>query len=125
MFVQELRPVDSSDEADVLTVEHWQWDWQHMCDVHWPFRVLRKSQETEKKRRWYSCSSGEFLDVLSDYSDVSMRKDSTCSEYCLSFIEAVSQRAKPCREMLAFLSGNVITLNSTVVVLLSMVCKNL
>ncbi|RCN31563.1 hypothetical protein ANCCAN_22649 [Ancylostoma caninum] len=38
----ELRPVDSNDEADVLTVEHWQWDWQHMCDVHWPFRVLRK-----------------------------------------------------------------------------------
>ncbi|KIH63618.1 Protein-tyrosine phosphatase [Ancylostoma duodenale] len=38
----ELRPVDSNDETDVLTVEHWQWDWQHMCDVHWPFRVLRK-----------------------------------------------------------------------------------
>ncbi|KAK6747202.1 hypothetical protein RB195_000427 [Necator americanus] len=40
----ELQPIDSNDRSDVLTVEHWQWDWQHMCDVHWPFRVLRKAR---------------------------------------------------------------------------------
>ncbi|CAJ0602440.1 unnamed protein product [Cylicocyclus nassatus] len=40
----ELRPINSDNEADVHTVEHWQWDWQQMSDVHWPFRVLRKAR---------------------------------------------------------------------------------
>lgn len=40
----EVKPADSNDESDVLVVEHWQWDWQHMSDVHWPFRVLRKAR---------------------------------------------------------------------------------
>lgn len=30
------------DDDDELTVEHWQWDWQYLGDVYWPFRVLRK-----------------------------------------------------------------------------------
>ncbi|PIO70134.1 Protein-tyrosine phosphatase, partial [Teladorsagia circumcincta] len=38
----EVQPVDSNNDADILHVEHWQWDWQNMYDVHWPFRVLRK-----------------------------------------------------------------------------------
>ncbi|VDL67239.1 unnamed protein product, partial [Nippostrongylus brasiliensis] len=29
----EVQPADSTDAADVLLVEHWQWDWQQMCDV--------------------------------------------------------------------------------------------
>ncbi|KAE9420976.1 hypothetical protein Angca_002156 [Angiostrongylus cantonensis] len=40
----EVQSVDNSDESAILTVEHWQWDWQQMCDVHWPFRVLRKAR---------------------------------------------------------------------------------
>ncbi|KAK6050601.1 Protein-tyrosine phosphatase, partial [Cooperia oncophora] len=40
----EVVPVDNDNPADVLHVEHWQWDWQNMCDVHWPFRVLRKAR---------------------------------------------------------------------------------
>lgn len=43
----EIRPVNNNDESDLLTVEHWQWDWQQMCDVHWPFRVLRKARLQE------------------------------------------------------------------------------
>jgi len=30
------------EEEETLIVEHWQWDWQFLRDVHWPFRVLRK-----------------------------------------------------------------------------------
>ncbi|KAK5985327.1 Tyrosine-protein phosphatase domain-containing protein [Trichostrongylus colubriformis] len=40
----EVQPADSNNDADILHVEHWQWDWQNMCDVHWPFRVLRKAR---------------------------------------------------------------------------------
>ncbi|KJH43581.1 Protein-tyrosine phosphatase [Dictyocaulus viviparus] len=40
----QVQPVNSNNESDQLTVEHWQWDWQQMCDVHWPFRVLRKAR---------------------------------------------------------------------------------
>ncbi|KAJ1372461.1 PTPc, variant 3 [Parelaphostrongylus tenuis] len=43
----EVQPVKNSDESHILTVEHWQWDWQQMCDVHWPFRVLRKARLQE------------------------------------------------------------------------------
>lgn len=28
-----------------LFLEHWQWDWQYLGDVHWPFRVLRKARQ--------------------------------------------------------------------------------
>ncbi|VDO29375.1 unnamed protein product [Haemonchus placei] len=42
--LQEVHPVDKESDADVLHVEHWQWDWQNMSDVHWPFRVLRKAR---------------------------------------------------------------------------------
>uniref|UniRef100_A0A1I7XAG6 Tyrosine-protein phosphatase domain-containing protein n=1 Tax=Heterorhabditis bacteriophora TaxID=37862 RepID=A0A1I7XAG6_HETBA len=40
----EIHPTDSNDEADVLRLEHWQWDWQYMGDVHWPFRILRRAR---------------------------------------------------------------------------------
>ncbi|KHJ89995.1 Protein-tyrosine phosphatase [Oesophagostomum dentatum] len=40
----ELQPVDSNSLEDVLLVEHWQYDWQQLRDVHWPFRVLRKAR---------------------------------------------------------------------------------
>ncbi|CAB3403877.1 unnamed protein product [Caenorhabditis bovis] len=35
---------DFDDEDDELVLEHWQWDWQYLGDVHWPFRVLRKAR---------------------------------------------------------------------------------
>nr|CDJ84905.1 Protein-tyrosine phosphatase domain containing protein [Haemonchus contortus] len=40
----EVHPVDKESDEDILRVEHWQWDWQNMSDVHWPFRVLRKAR---------------------------------------------------------------------------------
>ncbi|CAI5441863.1 unnamed protein product [Caenorhabditis angaria] len=36
---------DFNDEDDEFTLEHWQWDWQYLGDVHWPFRVLRKARQ--------------------------------------------------------------------------------
>ncbi|EGT48744.1 hypothetical protein CAEBREN_06491 [Caenorhabditis brenneri] len=36
----------ADDECDEeLLLEHWQWDWQYLGDVHWPFRVLRKARQ--------------------------------------------------------------------------------
>ena len=41
--VQKVGGNLADDECDdELVLEHWQWDWQYLGDVHWPFRVLRK-----------------------------------------------------------------------------------
>ncbi|CAI2354536.1 unnamed protein product [Caenorhabditis sp. 36 PRJEB53466] len=43
--VQKMGGDLMDDDDDELILEHWQWDWQYLGDVHWPFRVLRKARQ--------------------------------------------------------------------------------
>ncbi|CAJ0955555.1 unnamed protein product, partial [Mesorhabditis belari] len=40
----EVWRIDDTRREEVLSLEHWQWDWTTQVDVHWPFRLLRRAR---------------------------------------------------------------------------------